>query len=56
MGKTVFIGKASKAAGGWGALKSCGKRLLESGSPISGARAVEGKPAGWLRLPRLRLG
>ncbi|WP_426238536.1 FdhF/YdeP family oxidoreductase [Pararhizobium sp. DWP1-1-3] len=40
MGKTVFIGKASNAAGGWGALKSCGKRLLESGSPISGARAL----------------
>ncbi len=40
MGKTVFIGKRSNAAGGWGALKSCGKRLLESGSPISGARAL----------------
>ncbi|MDO9418182.1 FdhF/YdeP family oxidoreductase [Pararhizobium sp.] len=40
MTKTVFIGKASKAAGGWGALKSCGKHLLESGSPIAGARAL----------------
>jgi len=40
MGKTVFIGKRSSAAGGWGALKSCGKRLLESGSPLSGARAL----------------
>ena len=40
MGKTVFIGKRSSAAGGWGALKSCGKRLLESGSPLSGARTL----------------
>ena len=37
---TVFIGKKSSAAGGWGALKSCGKRLLETGSPIAGARAM----------------
>lgn len=36
----IFIGPRSKAAGGWGALKSCGKRLLESGSPIAGARAM----------------
>lgn len=35
-----FIGKASVAAGGWGALKSVGKRLLESGSPVAGARAL----------------
>lgn len=35
-----FIGKKSSAAGGWGALKSCGKRLLESGSPLSGARTL----------------
>ncbi len=35
-----FIGKKSSAAGGWGALKSCGKRLLESGSPLSGARTM----------------
>ncbi|KAA3509903.1 FdhF/YdeP family oxidoreductase [Agrobacterium rosae] len=40
MGKMDFIGKASSAAGGWGALKSVGKRLLESGAPISGARAL----------------
>jgi molybdopterin-dependent oxidoreductase alpha subunit len=37
MGKPEFIGKKSKAAGGWGALKSCGKKLLASGSPLSGA-------------------
>lgn len=37
---TTFIGKKSSAAGGWGALKSCGKRLLESGMPISGARTL----------------
>ncbi|CUX19324.1 hypothetical protein AGR7C_Cc140096 [Agrobacterium deltaense Zutra 3/1] len=40
MSKTDFIGKASTAAGGWGALKSVGKRLLESGAPISGARTL----------------
>ena len=37
---TGFIGRKSAAAGGWGALKSCGKRLLESGSPLAGARAM----------------
>ncbi|WP_027488909.1 FdhF/YdeP family oxidoreductase [Allorhizobium undicola] len=37
---TEFIGKKSAAAGGWGALKSCGKRLLESGAPLSGARTL----------------
>ncbi|MDQ0457095.1 FdhF/YdeP family oxidoreductase [Rhizobium paknamense] len=37
---TNFIGKKSAAAGGWGALKSCGKRLLESGAPLSGARTL----------------
>ncbi len=40
MSKTDFIGKASAAAGGWGALKSVGKRLMESGAPISGARTL----------------
>ncbi|TKT68302.1 CbbBc protein, partial [Agrobacterium sp. LC34] len=40
MSKTDFIGKASSAAGGWGALKSVGKRLMESGAPLSGARAL----------------
>jgi molybdopterin-dependent oxidoreductase alpha subunit len=40
MSKTDFIGKRSSAAGGWGALKSCGKRLLESGSPLASARTM----------------
>ncbi|MBO9195387.1 FdhF/YdeP family oxidoreductase [Rhizobium sp. 16-449-1b] len=35
-----FIGKKSASAGGWGALKSCGKRLLQTGMPISGARTM----------------
>ncbi|MBX4938943.1 FdhF/YdeP family oxidoreductase [Rhizobium binae] len=37
---TKFIGKKSAAAGGWGALKSCGRQLLQSGMPISGARTM----------------
>ncbi|MDR9803112.1 FdhF/YdeP family oxidoreductase [Rhizobium hidalgonense] len=37
---TKFIGKKSAAAGGWGALKSCGKQLLQSGMPTSGARTM----------------
>jgi molybdopterin-dependent oxidoreductase alpha subunit len=37
---TTFIGKKSAAAGGWGALKSCGKKLLASGSPLTGARTM----------------
>lgn len=37
---TNFIGKKSAAAGGWGALKSCGKRLMQSGSPLAGARTL----------------
>jgi molybdopterin-dependent oxidoreductase alpha subunit len=40
MSNPDFIGKKSSAAGGWGALKSCGKRLLETGSPLSGARTM----------------
>ncbi|KNY23498.1 FdhF/YdeP family oxidoreductase [Methylobacterium sp. ARG-1] len=32
--------KRSSAAGGWGALKSCGKHLLGSRAPLSGARAL----------------
>ena len=40
MGKPEFIGKKSKAAGGWGALRSCGKKLLASGAPLSGAAAM----------------
>nr|WP_298688927.1 FdhF/YdeP family oxidoreductase [uncultured Dongia sp.] len=35
-----FIGKKSKAAGGWGALKSCGKHLLAGGSPLAGAKTM----------------
>lgn len=35
-----FVRKPSSAAGGWGALKSCGKQLLGSGAPLSGARAM----------------
>lgn len=38
--KTGFIGKRSAAAGGWGALKSCGRQLLASGAPLSGARTL----------------
>ena len=40
MAKDEFIGTASAAAGGWGALKSCGKRLLQTGRPLAGARAM----------------
>lgn len=40
MGKMDFIRKPSTAAGGWGALKSVGKRLLESGAPFSNAKAL----------------
>ena len=40
MTKPKFLGKASTAAGGWGALKSCGKHLLATGQPLAGARAV----------------
>ncbi|HBU97889.1 FdhF/YdeP family oxidoreductase [Thalassospira lucentensis] len=36
----IFIGKKSSAAGGWGALKSCGKQLLQSGSALAGARTM----------------
>ncbi|MFT3688063.1 FdhF/YdeP family oxidoreductase [Paenirhodobacter sp.] len=35
-----FMGRASKAAGGWGALKSCGARLLDMGRPVTGARTM----------------
>ena len=38
--KAGFIGKKSRAAGGWGALKSCGKQLLASGAPLSGAKTL----------------
>ena len=40
MSKATFLGKPSTAAGGWGALKSCGKRLLATGQPLAGARAM----------------
>jgi len=40
MADAPFIGKRSTAAGGWGALKSCGKFLLGTGSPLAGARAM----------------
>ncbi|QUS36999.1 FdhF/YdeP family oxidoreductase [Falsirhodobacter algicola] len=40
MAKDDFIGATSKAAGGWGALKSCGKQLLGSGAPLAGMKAM----------------
>ncbi|RWR05701.1 FdhF/YdeP family oxidoreductase [Paenirhodobacter populi] len=40
MPKDEFIGKTSKAAGGWGALKSCGRQLLETRRPLAGARTM----------------
>jgi molybdopterin-dependent oxidoreductase alpha subunit len=40
MMKPKFLGKPSAAAGGWGALKSCGKHLLATGQPLAGARAL----------------
>lgn len=40
MTKTDYIGKRSLSAGGWGALKSCGKQLLGSGAPLLGARTL----------------
>lgn len=39
-GKTDFIGKASKAAGGWGALKSSGKQILQSGAALTNVRTM----------------
>ena len=38
--KHEFIGKKSAAAGGWGALKSCGQQLLASGAPLAGAMTM----------------
>jgi molybdopterin-dependent oxidoreductase alpha subunit len=40
MTKPKFLGKPSAAAGGWGALKSCGKHLLATGQPLAGARTL----------------
>jgi molybdopterin-dependent oxidoreductase alpha subunit len=37
MSNDTFIGKTSKAAGGWGALKSCGRHVLGSHKPIANA-------------------
>ncbi|GJE53587.1 FdhF/YdeP family oxidoreductase [Methylobacterium thuringiense] len=42
MDRTETSPKRSSAAGGWGALKSCGKHLLKSRAPLSGARALLG--------------
>ena len=40
MDRSQGLPKRSSAAGGWGALKSCGKFLLGSRAPLSGARAL----------------
>jgi molybdopterin-dependent oxidoreductase alpha subunit len=40
MTKTDYIGKRSVSAGGWGALKSCGRQLLNSGAPLLGAKTL----------------
>ncbi len=40
MANNDFIGKTSAAAGGWGALKSCGKKILGTGQPLAGARTM----------------
>ena len=40
MDATVRLPKRSSAAGGWGALKSCGKHLLGSRAPLVGAKAL----------------
>ncbi|GJE27131.1 FdhF/YdeP family oxidoreductase [Methylobacterium organophilum] len=40
MDSNASLPKRSSAAGGWGALKSCGKHLLGSRAPLSGARAL----------------
>ncbi|MEM9027618.1 MAG: FdhF/YdeP family oxidoreductase [Pseudomonadota bacterium] len=40
MANRDFIGKSSKSAGGWGALKSVGRQLLHSGKPVAGARTM----------------
>ena len=40
MAQSEGSSKRSSAAGGWGALKSCGKHLLGSRAPLSGARAL----------------
>ena len=40
MDASVPTTKRSSAAGGWGALKSCGKHLLASRAPLTGTRAL----------------
>lgn len=40
MAQSEGASKRSSAAGGWGALKSCGKHLLGSRAPLTGARAL----------------
>jgi formate dehydrogenase major subunit len=40
MAKDDFTGKPSRAAGGWGALKSVGKHLMGSGVPVRGAQTL----------------
>ncbi|MEL6063660.1 MULTISPECIES: FdhF/YdeP family oxidoreductase [unclassified Methylobacterium] len=40
MAQSEGASKRSSAAGGWGALKSCGRHLLGSRAPLTGARAL----------------
>ncbi|MEM7319179.1 MAG: FdhF/YdeP family oxidoreductase, partial [Pseudomonadota bacterium] len=40
MKKKDCTGQSSKAAGGWGALKSVGRQLMGSGKPLSGAKTM----------------
>ncbi len=40
MADNEVVGKCSKAAGGWGALKSVGRQLMGSGAPLAGARTM----------------
>ncbi|TQS70932.1 FdhF/YdeP family oxidoreductase [Rhodobacteraceae bacterium] len=40
MAKDNKTGKASSAAGGWGALKSVGRHLMGSGQPVAGAQTL----------------
>ncbi|MEM1140044.1 MAG: FdhF/YdeP family oxidoreductase [Pseudomonadota bacterium] len=40
MSQKDFIGACSGAAGGWGALKSVGRRLMGTGQPVYGARTM----------------
>jgi len=40
MAQSDGASKRSSAAGGWGALKSCGKHLFGSRAPLTGARAL----------------